>query len=470
MNFKLDAAKMTTSIRPVKTILQFQWKSVNGQSKKELAKWLSKELETLGPTYIKMGQFISTRRDIFGKEFSDEFTNLRDNVYPLTQAELFTSISALKDANAIASISREPLASASIAQVHKALLKRNTNKNSSQDKKDQRVVVKIKRPNIENDIRTNIKFLVFTLSVLNSLDLIENAVDSIDLLRDFESSILKEIDFKNEAAQISLFRTIYKDNKSFYIPKVYRKYSNNDIIVMEYVPSQPISSFKGNRKELARSILQSFIEQLIQTGTIHGDPHSGNMGLMPDGRVVLYDFGNVVHISFQDRQYLKELIYYLLVSNKSAIITTLKRLQIRITNESDINRYIDAYIDYMKTLDINKIQTLMVNGDGNVKMPFKLTGEFFRLLRVFSILEGVCKELDPNFNYFDVLQNYVSDILFDQEFIIYKTQADFNTLVGASASSTELNSVTVDAASGFKNVNYALVMNAILIVMMLFKG
>ena len=124
----------------------------------------------------------------------------------------------------------------------------------------------------------------------------------------------------------------------------------------------------------------------------------------------------------------------------------------------------------MKTLDINKIQTLMVNGDGNVKMPFKLTGEFFRLLRVFSILEGVCKELDPNFNYFDVLQNYVSDILFDQEFIIYKTQADFNTLVGASASSTELNSVTVDAASGFKNVNYALVMNAILIVMMLFKG
>ena len=406
---------LVKSMRPLKTAVQLNIKLMQSVSKKDLAKWLSKELETLGPTYIKVGQFISSRKDIFGREFTDEFADLRDSVSPLTNEEVDQIIKPLVERKVLKGIIKKPIASASIGQVHKAQLSDG-----------KRVVLKVRRPNIEADIKANIAFFLRLIAFFQLLDAVPNLMETANILRDFESGVLKEVDFKNEANNIQLFRTIYKDNELIYVPKLYKKYSDSDIIMMEFIPSAPVTSYKGDRALLARQILQAFLQQLIQTGTIHGDPHPGNIGILSDGRIVLYDFGNVVQINYQDRQYLKELIYYLLVNNKSAIITTLKRLNIRIINERDMSSYIDGYISYMKTLDFTQIAPTNTT---NVKMPFILTGEFFRLIRVFGVLEGLCKELDPNFNYFDVLQNYASDIFMDQDFIIYKTRADFGSLV-----------------------------------------
>lgn len=456
--------KRLLQLKPVRTVVQLNWKILRKAPKKDIAQWMSKELENLGPTYIKVGQFISTRRDIFGKDISEEFANLRDNVSPLTPEEVNSVIKPLLDNKVITGIVPKPLASASIGQVHKGIIE---NKH--------RVVIKIRRPNIEKDIKKNISFLVQVLSVLQVVDTIPNIDDTVEILRDFEVGILKEVDFQNEVNNILLFRSIYKDSEDIYIPRVYKRYCNSDVIVMENVPSMSVTAYTGDRAKLARTILQSFIEQLIQTGTVHGDPHPGNIGVLQDGRIVLYDFGNVVHINYEDRQYLKELIYYLLVSNKSAIITTLKRLQITITNERDMNSYIDAYIDYMKTLDINKINPANISasmgstdGSMNNRMPFKLTGNFFRLLRVFGALEGLCKELDPKFNYFDVLQNYVSDILFDQDFIVYKTRADFISLVQSNNIQQPPLDKSTNQSSNSK-VNLIVGMNFVLLMLVFIK-
>lgn len=406
-------------IRPVKTLVQLGWKiKVLKTPNIEVAKWMTDECTKLGATYIKLGQFISSRGDLFGEDVANEFGRLRDTVPPLSDSELDYVFNKTVDKNKYASLDEKPLATASIGQVHRAEIIRK--------EKRRRVVIKIRRPGVEQDIKDNIEFLVTILSVFKTFKM-DNAQDSIELLEDFKSTVLKEVDFINEAKNIAMFRDLSKENTFVRIPQIVKSLSTNDVITMEYVPSLPLRDYQGDKKVLAKALIKSFIEQLVKTGTIHGDPHAGNMGISNRGKVILYDFGNVIQVSYQDRQYFKELINYLLMGNKPAIMATLEKLKIEITDKDMMNNYIDGYISYLRTLNIKELSNLM--NSSNVKMPFKLTGNFFRLVRVFGILEGVCKELDPAFNYTDVLQEFSTDVMFDREFIVYKTSTDIASML-----------------------------------------
>ena len=402
--------KKIRPLSPIKTVLEYQIKSIQGVNKKDIAKWMSNEFENLGPVYIKLGQFFSSREDIFGEEFTNEFKSLRDDVFKIKKEELIDVINDLKVRKVI--IETNPLASASIAQVHKGYVNGRT------------VAVKIKRPNIDVDIKNNIDFLTNVLLLARKVSKSDDAYlyEIEDVLNEFTNSILRETDFTNEIENLKTFKKLYRNMDNVYIPRVFTNYSNRDVIVMEYIPSKPLSSFRGNKTELSRTICKIFIEQLINSGTIHGDPHSGNVGLVKNDKLVLYDMGNILTISKKETLLFKELIYYLLISNKSAIITTLKKLNVKIDDEAKMMVYIDIYIDYMKTLDISVFKVFKDERN----MPFKPTGNVFKLIRVFGIIEGLCKNLDPDFNYFTVLQNYITYFLLDEEFLLYKSRSDIN--------------------------------------------
>lgn len=444
-------------LRPIKTLIGLNIKLAVKTPSPQLGAWLSKELEALGPTYVKMGQFISSRKDIFTKEFSDQFASLRDRVRPMPPELVEPIFKALADK---IQVEPEPLASASIGQVHKGVLLLNEAK--------PKVIVKVRRPNIAIDIANDIGFIRSVLDLMKLLNTNDNVDDTIDILTDFESGVLEEVDFKKEVENIKMFRRLYKSGvDGVYIPKVYKSLCTDDVIVMEYVKTKPIFSIVGKdrRKAMATKIIKIFIEQLIQTGSIHGDPHPGNMGVRSDNTLVLYDFGNVVKVGYNEQQLLKELIYYLLVMNKGATVATLKKLKIKITDDAEVERYLDSYIEYMRSIDVNKLKSLTNNG--KAEMPFKLTGELFRLIRVFGILEGICKELDPEFNYFDVLQDYVTDILFDQEFLTYKASSDINSLINRPQ--PVVTSQSQKASSSPLLSNAVTILNILLLLMLLYK-
>lgn len=402
--------------RTVSTVIEFNAKTVNNVPKKELAQWLSVRMESLGPTYIKIGQFMSSRKDIFGDEYVEAFASLRDRVRPMDPSEVSYVFKNSLDMKEFKHVDPTPIASASIGQVHRGQLKNG-----------KEVIIKIRRPNVGTMIKEDTQFLLYILSLLKYLNL-ENIEDSIELINDFERNIIKEVDFRNELENLKKFRAMYKGNTTFVIPRVYSRLSSEDAIVMEYVESKDVQTYTGDKKVLANKLMDFFINQLITHGYIHGDPHPGNMGVTSSGAIVLYDFGNIITVSDGERQRLKELIYFLLLRNKDGVINSLQKLGIKVLDVQEMYNYIDLYIEYLQTIDISKLSK--THGP-TVKLPLKFTDKVFRLVRVYGALEGACKELDKNFNYFDLLSNYIGDIFMDEEFIRFKVVADTSSLLNS---------------------------------------
>jgi predicted unusual protein kinase regulating ubiquinone biosynthesis (AarF/ABC1/UbiB family) len=149
------------------------------------------------------------------------------------------------------------------------------------------------------------------------------------------------------------------------------------------------------------------------------------LGITKKGEIILYDYGSIIEFTPDERYILKELVYMLIVGNKYGIITLLEKLGVEIIDKEALLTYIDKYIEYMRTIDINVFREQAAE---NFELPLKLNGKIFRLLRVYGILEGICKELDPDFNYFDLLDNYMTSLILDEDFIIRKVQRDFGYL------------------------------------------
>jgi len=222
------------------------------------------------------------------------------------------------------------------------------------------------------------------------------------------------------------------------IPKVYAKLSNENVIVMEYIASKSVLEYQGNKKQLAYDLMDSFISQLIETGDIHGEPHVGNRGVNGD-RIVLYDFGNVLHIPYEDRQRLKILLYQLLINNKAGIKKSLGELNIIVEDDDSLSGIIDMYINYMKTVDIKALSDMH---DPWKPLPIRFGDKIVRIMRVYGILEGICKELYPPFNYFDLFDRYVDKLFFDEELLSFKAQEDIKYLYESMTSLSTTPSIT----------------------------
>lgn len=404
----------------VSTVAEMRLRLGVGQSTRQIAQWMTHRLQQLGPTYVKVGQFVASRKDIFGPDITEELSQLKDRVAPFPSGDVAVCLSRNEAlSRVLAAFEDQPLASASIGQVHRATLKDGRS-----------VVVKVRRPGIEGMVKDDIGFLILVLRVVERFG-VQNIADSLDSVRNFERAIMSEISFEKELCSMRDFHRRYNNLRltgdgavRLRIPAVYPELSDAETIVMEYVPSRPIGSFAGDRRELSFQLMNFFIRQLVTDGVIHGDPHLGNMGLTSGGDVVLYDFGNTVQVSSIDRQRLKELILQLLIGNNTAVMKTMGSLGIKVSDPREMSSYVTRYIDYMKTIDIQRLKPS--SHTPQTKLPFTLPDDIVRLIRVYGIMEGTCKELCPQFNYFDLIQNYMQDMLLDEEFLFYKISADMD--------------------------------------------
>lgn len=369
--------------------------------KKQLGPWLRRALDGSGPTYVKIGQFISNRPDIFGKELSQDLAPLRNNVTPFPFDQVRDKVP-----EGVTDVVETPIASASIAQVHRGTLKGKS------------IVLKFKRPGIEAQIKEDLELIKKGASLLGQIP--NFGIETITpWLNEFERGLLTELDFRREVRNISFFRDMYRDRDDILIPRPYSKLSTNDVIVMDYTPSSVIvAPFKAER------LINMFLEQLLYEGVIHGDLHTGNIGTSGNA-LVLYDFGNIIRITDKYKTAIRDFVYGVQTSNVEAVMDNMTLMGMNIRDRDVTRIFVKQYFDYLNTLDI---RSFTVNSpeirEKASRVPVELDTTTLTILRTYSLLEGLAKQLDPTFSYARIISKNIEMLFLDLEYIMYRIEKD----------------------------------------------
>jgi ubiquinone biosynthesis protein len=265
---------------------QEEWRVKNGFPSPQR---IRRVLEELGPSFIKLGQLMSTRADIFPTEYIEEFTKLQDQVPPVPFSDIKRVIEQelrrpLEEI--FEEFAPKSMAAASVAQVHLAKLFSG-----------EAVAVKVIRPNIDKEIRKDIRLMYAMAKRAENVSEIARVIGAVNLVKEFERVIFKELDMFIEAGNIDKFANNFKSDDEIYIPEVYWDYTTKSVLTMEHISGikmdqvDVIRAHDMDPKDIAMIGLRSFSRQLMEFGLFHADPHSGNTIVMFDGRVSLVDFG-----------------------------------------------------------------------------------------------------------------------------------------------------------------------------------
>ena len=370
---------------------KFLWKNATVQNKSELGRWTKEELLELGPTFVKLGQIASTRGDLYPPEFTKELESLQDNVPPV-EFDTIVNYDIFKEFDPV------PFKSASIGQVHMAVLQNG-----------QKVVVKLKRPGILDIMKEDTDTIRNIVHFLERVG-IDTGNSSGYVLDESIEYLLGEADYQQEIDNAIEFRKSMRDVEWVKVPRVYKKYSNDEMIVMEYVPSTKLTEItdrKVNKKKICEALINSYVIQTMDNGLFHADPHPGNLGFSSRGKLVFYDFGLLVRLSEELRDGFKKLFGYIITRDTAGIVAVLIELGVIVpttSDVSDIELFFETILGYLETLDGSGI----MNDDLAVQLaaekPFVVPTSFVYLAKSFSIIEGICLQLDPEFNYFTYLE------------------------------------------------------------------
>lgn len=419
------------------------FKLMNSEKTPETGKWIKNEIIRMGPTYIKLGQVVSSRPDMFPEYIVKELDELQDKVPPFS----FTDVSNIfyDDFNSSVHeifdyIDTEPIAAASIGQVHLGTLKSNT-KN--------KVVMKVLRPNIRDHILTEIECIANIFKFLKIMN-IRKINDLYLIINECYKNILKETDFTNEMDNIHNFSSIFYNNDFIQIPKVYSKFTSKNVIIMEYLPGIKINNIEQlhnhniDTVKLSKSLMSSFIKMILVSGYLHSDPHPGNISVSPNGSIILYDFGIVEKYEDDFIIVLRELCGAFVERNVENIMNILLKHEILYSLESDAKRVEDLsdneyvilfklvtnIIQYINDLDFKNLVVRFENDNyiDSHNIPFILNSNMVLMFKTMSTLEGVCKKLNPDFSYYDLVIDLVND-LFGADVLFDRAMKDIESLI-----------------------------------------
>ena len=406
-------------------------------------------LEELGPTFVKMGQILSSRDDLIPKEFCNEFQKLKHSVKPMpyeTVEEILTREYDCPPSEIYQEINKIPVGSASIAQVHKAVLKTG-----------EVVAIKVRRENIEELMERDARLLKKVISLLHLNKIFGDIINLTQVIDEMYYRAKEEINFHTEKNHIEEFRENNKELVYLKPLKVFNKYSTNNILVMEYIDGFNISDTEELKKagydmdEIAEKLAHNYLKQAIDDGFYHADPHSDNIKVV-EGKIAYLDFGMMGRLSKRNRNLLEKCIIAIVKNdiNEVAHILTL------LDTSNNTPDYMQLKNDIRKVLDKNKT-TEIINIDikefvtemfillrqNEITLPKEIT----MLIRGIVVLEGTLEKISPNINLINVLEKKVEpqDVLLDKEkvssFALSTVKSGANLLLLPSEALTTLKGI-----------------------------
>ena len=364
---------------------------------------LSKTLKKLGPTWIKLGQFLSTRPDIIGKDLSDKLKKLQDKVEPftITKAKEILQKEFKEDYEDIFIEIMPSEAAASIAQVHKGKVKLNNEKYD--------VAVKILRPNIEREIKRDLRNFFVTAKILERFSKEAKRLRLVEIVKTLAESLSIEIDLRLEAAAQSEIRENIINDDYFSVPDVYWDLTRKNILISDWVDAIPAKDMNKiteegfNKKKIGKNILKTFLTTSIRDGLFHADMHQGNLFIEKEEKIIAVDFGIVGHLDFESKQYLNNILLGFINRDYDKIANVHFEAGY-VPETEDKKKFAQALRSIGEPIQGKEASDISI---GNLLTQlFEITNQFnmktqpqlLLLQKTMVVVEGVAREYDPNLN------------------------------------------------------------------------
>ncbi len=392
--------------------------------------------EELGPTFIKLAQILSNRPDIIPEGLVKEFEKLQDRVPPFEFEKakvIIENETGRKLEEIFEEFNEVTIASASIGQVYRAKMRTG-----------EEVVVKVQRPNVAEIIEQDLSIIKEAVRRMDRYMKKQGVLNGEEVVRVFERAITKELDYQNEARNIDRFRTTYRNRSDFYVPKAYREFSTDKVLIMEFAKGckitdiEQLKAWNISPARIVEKGMNIYLSQIFEFGYFHGDPHPGNILVNEEGTIILLDFGMVGQLMKKDKYAFAGIFIAMSKFDAREMANQLKKLSIE-DNITDMRQFVydlnDLIEDYAH-LDVSEssiqdvIQRLQkIMYDYHITVP----GGVFLIFRAFAILEGIGKKMHPNFKTYEFIRPYGQKLLTDQlkpENLAAEASQRFSNLTG----------------------------------------
>ena len=406
----------------IRLIFSLWWNKVTGnnssRSRHRIARWLVKNILELGPTFIKIGQALSTRADLIPLEYIEEFGQLQDRVPPFSselaisviEQELGKPISVL-----FAEFNPTPIAAASLGQVHKARLL------TGED-----VVVKVQRPGLARLFNLDFEILHHLVRWLNRLIKSVRKFNLEGIYREFFELLYLEVDYIHEGKNADRFRQNFQNYQRVAVPQVYWQYTTSKILTLEYLPGIKIDNRPAleasqiDTKEVIQLGITCYLKQLLEDGFFQSDPHPGNMAVSARGDIIFYDFGTMAEVKTIDKDQMIETFFAVLKKDTDKVVETLTYMGLiePVADMTAVRRMIAFMIEEFrdKPVDVRAFEQITEEVYAIFEQqPFRLPPQMTFVVKSLTTLDGIARALDPQYNLLAAAQPFLKQIAFQQQ-------------------------------------------------------
>lgn len=382
------------------------------------AQWLVGTLLDLGPTFIKIGQSLSTRADLLPKEYVQALGKLQDKVPPFSPDEAIALIES-ELGNSIHTLYRDfdpyPLASASLGQVHKARL------HTGED-----VVVKVQRPGLERLFNLDFEILHRLVRFFQQYVPRLRKYDLEAIYHEFFDLLYKEIDYIHEGKNADAFRENFIGYPHIIVPTIYWRYTTKKILTLEYLPGikiddrQTMEACGVNTKEIIQLGICCYLKQLLQDGFFQSDPHPGNMAVSPEGSLIFYDFGTMTEVKPIAKDQMIKTFFAVLKKDTEEVISTLTYMgliepvpdmtPVRRLVSFTLEKFTEKPIELQAFDQLRSEIALMFE-----QQPFRLPSQMTFILKSLTTLDGIARTLDPEYNLLAASKPFITKLALSQQ-------------------------------------------------------
>ena len=366
----------------------------------EDAEALASDLEALGPAFIKLGQLLSSRTDLLPEAYTKALSRLQDSLEPVPFAEiesLVTSELGVRLGRAFEEFDSVPIASASLGQVHRAVLRGGRH-----------VVVKVQRPGVRKEVADDLEVLETIAEFLDSHTDAGRRYATVDLVEQFRRSLIDELDYRKEAANLVRLGEILSKRRRLVVPQPIADFSTDRVLTMDYVGGRkltelgPLARLELDGAGLAKELFDAYLDQVLVEGFFHADPHPGNVLLTDDGRLGLLDLGMVARVAPGLRDRLIRLLLSLTEGRGEEVARIAAEISVQLPEfdgrrfEADVADLV-ARVGQLSAADLDAgsvvLELTAICGRSGLRAPAELTMVGKALLN----LDGIARILDPSF-------------------------------------------------------------------------